>query len=245
MAETARQIADDLRHRIEAGELLPGSRLPGEPALVREHGVAKETARRALMILVTEGLAVRKRGSGTYVREFRPIRRVANRRLAQDGWTAGRSIWDADLGDRPLSVTDLKVYEAPATAQVARVLDLTAGTLVVVRDRKFVVEGEPVQMATSYLPADLVRGSAIVQPDTGPGGTYARLAELGLKPVRFTEEVRARMPNQVETEDLHLGEGTPVVEICRTAFTEGGRAVEMNRMLLDAGVYVMEYHLTS
>ncbi|MGW2325704.1 GntR family transcriptional regulator [Streptomyces sp. NPDC001700] len=244
MAETARQIADDLRERIRSGELSPGARLPGEPALVRQYGVAKETARRALTLLVSEGLAVRRRGSGTYVREFQPIRRVANRRLAQEGWTQGRSIWSVDLGERPMTVTGLRVYEAPAPDDVARALDLEEGTSVVIRDRLFVVEGEPVQAAVSYLPAELVRESAIAQEDTGPGGTFARLAELGAKPVRFVEELRARMPSQDETERLHLAEGTPVVEIYRTALTEEGKPVEVNRMLLDAGVYVMEYHVT-
>ncbi|MCT2589487.1 GntR family transcriptional regulator [Streptomyces sp. N2-109] len=245
MAETARQIADDLRSRITSGELDAGDRLPGEPALVTKYGVAKETARRALTLLVTEGLAVRKRGSGTYVRDFRPIRRVANRRLAQDGWGAGRSIWGADLGDRQLSVVDLKVSETAPPSQVARSLDLGEAESVIVRSRRFVVEGEPVQMATSYLPAELVRESAIAQPDTGPGGTYARLADLGLAPVRFTEELRARMPSPAESDLLALSEGTPVVEICRTAFTKEGRPIEVNQMLLDAGVYVLEYHLDS
>lgn len=244
MAENARQIADRLREEIRSGELAPGARLPGEPALVREYGVAKETARRALTLLVTEGLAVRRRGSGTYVREFRPIRRAAGRRLAEDGWAAGRSVWATDLGDRPLSVTGLDVRELPAPAHVARVLGLDEGTPVVVRDRLFVVEDEPVQHAVSYLPAALVRDSAIARPDTGPGGTYARLAELGLKPVRFTEELRARMPSREESERLRLAEATPVVEICRTAFTVDDRPVEMNRMLLDAGVYVLEYQVS-
>ncbi|QKV93206.1 GntR family transcriptional regulator [Streptomyces sp. NA02950] len=244
MAETAKQIADDLRERIRSGALAPGARLPGEPALVRQYGVAKETARRALTLLVTEGLAVRRRGSGTYVREFQPIRRVANRRLAQEGWTEGRSIWSADIGERPMTVTGLRVYEALAPDDVARALGLEDGAPVVIRDRLFVVEGEPVQAAVSYLPADLVRESAIAQEDTGPGGTYARLAELGAKPVRFVEELRARMPSQDETERLHLAEGTPVVEIYRTALTVEGKPVEVNRMLLDAGVYVMEYHVT-
>ncbi|WP_340559429.1 GntR family transcriptional regulator [Streptomyces sp. GSL17-111] len=244
MAETAREIADELRERIRSGSLAPGDRLPGEPALVREHGVAKETARRALTLLVTEGLAVRRKGSGTYVREFQPIRRVANRRLSEERWGEGRSIWSADVGQRPMSVTGLRVYETPAPDDVARLLDLEEGAPVVVRDRLFTVEGEPVQAAVSYLPADLVRQSAIAQEETGPGGTYARLAELGSKPVRFVEEVRARMPSQDESERLHLAEGTPVVEIYRTALTVEGRAVEVNRMLLDAGAYVMEYHIT-
>ncbi|MEV7722650.1 GntR family transcriptional regulator [Streptomyces sp. NPDC088184] len=244
MAENARDIADALRKRIRSGDLAPGARLPGEPALVKSYGVAKETARRALTLLVSEGLAVRRKGSGTYVREFQPIRRVANRRLAQDGWGTGRSIWSSDVGERPMQVTDLRVYEAPAPADVALVLGLAEGTPVIVRDRLFTVEGEPVQAAVSYLPADLVRESPIAREDTGPGGTYARLAELGAKPVRFIEELRSRMPSQEESERLRLADGTPVVEIYRTALTAQDRPVEVNRMLLDAGAYVMEYHIT-
>jgi GntR family transcriptional regulator len=64
---------------------------------------------------------------------------------------------------------------------------------------------------------------------------------LGAKPVRFVEELRARMPSREESDRLRLAEGTPVVEIYRTALTEEGRPVEVNRMLLDAGVYVLEY----
>ncbi|QHF97569.1 GntR family transcriptional regulator [Streptomyces sp. NHF165] len=245
MTETARQIADDLRALINSGELPPGKRVPGEPALVREYGVAKETARRALTLLVDEGLAVRRRGSGTYVREFRPIPRVANKRLAQDGWGAGKSIWDADLGDRQYTVTDLQVYESEPPRQVTKLLELDEGEPVVVRSRRYVVEGEPVQQATSYLPAKDVRESPITQENPGEGGIYGRLADLGLKPVRFTEELRARMPSQEESSLLALSAGTPVVEICRVAFTANGRPVEVNQMLLDAGVYVLRYHLDS
>lgn len=245
MADGARRIADDLRARISSGELSPGDRLPGEPALVSEYGVAKETARRALTLLVTEGLAIRKRGSGTYVRAFRPIRRIANQRLSRGGWGNGRSIWSADVEDRDLSVVDLKVYESVAPPQVARVLGLGEQDSVVIRGRRFLVEGEAVQLATSYLPAELVRRSAVAQSDPGPGGTYARLAELDLAPVHFTEELRARMPSPAEIEVLGLPEATPVMEICRVAFTEDGRAVEMNQMLLDAAAYVLEYHIDS
>jgi len=245
MAETARQIADDLRARISSGELAPGDRVPGEPALVRDYGVAKETARRALTLLVDEGLAVRRRGSGTYVREFRPIPRVANKRLAQDGWGAGKSIWDADLGDREYTVTDLEVYESEPPRQVAKLLELDEGEPVIIRSRRYVVEGEPVQQATSYLPAKAVRDSPIAQENPGEGGIYQRLADLDLKPVRFTEELRARMPSQEESNLLAVSAGTPVVEICRIAFTADGRPIEVNQMLLDAGVYVLRYHLES
>ncbi|ESU49845.1 GntR family regulatory protein [Streptomyces sp. HCCB10043] len=58
-------------------------------------------------------------------------------------------------------------------------LGLDEGERVCVRSRRFVLDGKPVLLSTSYLPAPLVEASAITQPDTGPGGIYARLAELG------------------------------------------------------------------
>lgn len=57
---------------------------------------------------------------------------------------------------------------------------------------RFVLDGKPVLLSDSHLPAELVAGSRITQEDTGPGGTCARLAELGAAPVRFREEIRAR-----------------------------------------------------
>ncbi|MFJ5178853.1 GntR family transcriptional regulator [Streptomyces griseoviridis] len=241
MPETARQIADDLRARIEDGEFGPGARLPGEPALVRDYGVAKMTASGALKLLVAEGVALSRAGSGTYVREFKPIVRDATKRLSRDQWAAGKSIWSADIGERPMTVADVEVYEQEAPRWVARILGLDEGAPVVVRSRRFLVDDEPVQMATSYLPADLVRGSRIAEPDSGPGGTYKRLAELGAEPVRFGEDLRARMPSSDESAALSILPGTPVIEICRTAFTADGTVVELNRMLLDAGAYALRY----
>jgi GntR family transcriptional regulator len=241
----ARQIADDLRARINDGEFGPGARLPGEPALVRDYGVAKMTASGALKLLVAEGVAVSRPGSGTYVREFKPIVRDATKRLSRDQWAAGKSIWSADVGERPMTVADLEVYETDAPRWVARILGLEEDARVVVRSRRFLVDDEPVQKAVSYLPADLVRGSRIAEQDSGPGGTYKRLAELGAEPVHFTEDLRARMPSSEESVGLSILPGTPVVEICRTAYTSDGVAVEVNQMLLDAGAYALRYSFGS
>ncbi|MFE5807292.1 GntR family transcriptional regulator [Streptomyces sp. NPDC056491] len=245
MPETARQIADDLRARIDSGEFGPGARLPGEPALVKQYGVAKMTAANALKLLVAEGAAHARPGSGTYVREFKPIRRVATRRLSRSQWSSGMSIWAADVSDRAMGVVDIEVYETEPPGWVAGALRLDDGESVLVRSRRYVVDGSPVQQATSYLAAGLVRRTPIARPDPGPGGVYARLADLGMAPVGFTEELRARMPSPEETELLALLPATPVVEICRTAMTAEGRPVEVNHMLLDAGSYVMQYDFSS
>ncbi|MEU5052470.1 UTRA domain-containing protein [Streptomyces sp. NPDC021096] len=171
----------------------------------------------------------------------RPLRRRSVQRLSQHVWGSGRSVWSGDIEGRSLTVDQVEVGERTAPERVADVLGLPPTATVCVRSRRFVLDDKPVQLSTSYLPADVVSGSAITQEDTGPGGTYARLAELGYRPVRFREEIRYRMPSSEEAERLALALGAPVIHICRTALTEGGRAVEVNEMILDSASYVLEY----
>lgn len=235
------RIADALREAIKAGEYGPGDRLPGENDLMTAHGVARMTARQALGVLQSEGIAESRKGAGVFVRAFRPLRRRGIQRLARDQWGAGRSVWEADIGERTLVVDEITVTEKAAPEHIARVLDIASDDAVCVRSRRFVLDGKPVLLATSYLPAHIVAGSAITQEDTGPGGIYARLDELGFKPVHFREEVRSRMPSQDEASRLNLSMGTPVMLICRTAFAEEGRSVEVNEMTLDSASYVLEY----
>ncbi|MFD8301637.1 GntR family transcriptional regulator [Streptomyces sp. NPDC059690] len=235
------RIADALREAIQAGEYGPGDRLPGENDLMATHEVARMTARQALGVLQNEGLVESRKGAGVFVREFKPLRRRGIQRLSRDQWGSGRSIWSADIDNRTLVVDQVEVSEVEAPERIAQVLDIETGTPTCVRSRRFVLDDKPVLVSTSYLPADLVAGSAITQEDTGPGGTYARLAELGYKPVHFREEIRCRMPSQNEASRLNLSMGTPVIMICRTAFADEGRPVEINEMILDSASYILEY----
>ncbi|WP_281157122.1 GntR family transcriptional regulator [Streptomyces sp. HYC2] len=235
------RIADSLRKAIQSGEYGPGDRLPGENELMATYGVARMTARQALSVLRDEGVAEARKGAGVFVRAFRPLRRRGIQRLSQEQWGSGRSIWSADIENRALEVDQVTVSEETAPDKVSVVLDLADEETVCVRRRRFVLEGKPVLLATSYLPTSVVAGSAITQEDTGPGGTYARLAELGYKPVHFREEIRSRMPSKDEAAQLSMSAGTPVILICRTAFAEEGRPVEINEMTLDAASYILEY----
>ncbi|MEU7603741.1 GntR family transcriptional regulator [Streptomyces sp. NPDC041003] len=235
------RIADALRAAIRSGEYGPGDRLPGENDLMAAYEVARMTARQALGVLQNEGLAEARKGAGVFVRAFRPLRRRGIQRLAHEQWGSGRSVWSTDTEDRELVVDQIEVREAEADTRISDTLGLPPGSQVWTRSRRFVLEGKPVLFAMSYLPSDIVADSVITQVDTGPGGTYARLTELGHGPVHFREEIRCRMPSAGEAERLALSMGTPVVQIVRTAFAEGGRAVEVNEMTLDSASYVLEY----
>lgn len=237
-----RLIADALRAAIDAGEYRPGDRLPGENPLAAEYGVAAMTARQALNALKNEGLVESRKGAGFFVRtrSFKPIRSRRIARLSREHWRAGASIFSAD-DSRALTAESEVLGPVATPAAIAQVLQLQEGEQAFARSRRHIVEGRPVLLSTSYLPHDLVAGTAIAETDTGAGGIYARLAELGAEPAHFREEVQVRMPSTEDSAALDLSADTPVIKICRTAYTADGRAVEVNEMTLDSTAYVLEY----
>ena len=235
-----RRVVEALRHRILSGELAEGDRIPSARTIVDEYRVTNGTAARAIAELRAEGLVVTRHGSGAFVRRFARIRRSSPGRLSRERWGAGRAVQDADTGPRPRSV-DIEVGQTAAPDWAAAALGLEAGTRVVFRSRRITVDDRSVQLATSYLPTDIANGTPIMHTDTGPGGTYARLAELGHAPASFAEELRARMPLPDESARLGLPDGTPVIEITRRAITGDDRCVEVNRMVLDGTAYLLDY----
>ena len=69
-----RQIADDLRARIEAGEFPVDTRLPTKPELMDHYEAALGTVDSAIGVLRNIGLVETRQGAGMYVREPAPKR---------------------------------------------------------------------------------------------------------------------------------------------------------------------------
>ncbi|MEY2953944.1 MAG: hypothetical protein RLZZ401_2031, partial [Pseudomonadota bacterium] len=61
-------LAGMLRAQITEGQWVPGTAIPAETALARQHGVALGTMRQAIALLVAQGLLERQHGRGTFVR---------------------------------------------------------------------------------------------------------------------------------------------------------------------------------
>jgi GntR family transcriptional regulator len=204
-----KQIADHLRVAIGRERLREGDQLPSEAQLMAHYGVARMTARNALRLLQDEGLLIAEHGRGVYVRARPPVRRLASDRFAQRHRKEGKAafIVESEQIAATPSVDLIKVSETRPSAEIADQLKIADGESVVVRSRRYSLNGRPVETAVSYIPADLARGTPITDPNPGPGGIYARLEEQGHTLERFTEEVTARMPTPEETRLLSLPPG--------------------------------------
>ena len=61
------RLANLLREQIADGTLQPGQPTPSVTTLTQQHGVARQTAAKALRLLEAEGLVTRIPGLGYYV----------------------------------------------------------------------------------------------------------------------------------------------------------------------------------
>lgn len=238
-----RQIADHLRAAIDRHELGPGDRLPSEAELMRHYRVARMTARQAIQELRAEGRVVAEQGRGVFVRPPVPVRRVASDRFAREHRDGGRAAFLAEAekaGAEPeVDQITVRIEHVPAPARER--LQLAVDDLAVVRSRRYLVDGHPIETAISYVPVALAAGTRIAEEDTGPGGIYARLEEAGHQLARFVEEVTARMPSADERRRLQLPTGTPVLTVLRTALDVTGRPVEVCDTVKAAPAFVLEY----
>ena len=201
------------------------------------------TVRQAVQELRSEGLVISEHGRGVFVRPAAPIRRLAADRFARRHRASGRAAFtvEAEKSGYTPQVDNISVMHEKPDSVVAERLRLTVDDEVVVRSRRYLADGKPVETATSYIPAAFAKGTKIEQTDTGPGGIYARLEEAGHTLARFTEEVGARMPTPEERRTLQLPPGAPVLTVVRTAYDTNDVAVEVCNTVKVASAYLLEY----
>jgi DNA-binding FadR family transcriptional regulator len=77
-----RQVIDELRARLDAGDWPLGTKIPTEPQLVEALGVGRNTVREAVRALVHAGVLECRQGSGTYVVSTDELAGAVTRRLS-------------------------------------------------------------------------------------------------------------------------------------------------------------------
>lgn len=228
-----RQLADELRRQIAAGELSPGDRIPGEGELAQLHEVERGTVRRALEVLRKSGLITSARGRGTFVRERQPVRRISSDRYRVEvdqtrGQSEPATSFTADQGiEWSRYRLDRSYSNVPASADLAALLRVDEGTELLERQFTFWADDQPTQMSVSYYPLAMVAGTPVADPanEPWPGGNIAQLATLGITVTTVLESVSTRMPMPDEVEALRIPDGVPVFAITRRMLA-GERVVE-------------------
>lgn len=238
------RVADALRTSIDQGDLKPGDPVPAEQELAETHGVSRQTVRQALQQLTNEGLLVSGRGRGRTVRSQTRLNWRLSHFESPARHGADADAWAHEVqqqGHEPRQ--DVRVSIEVPTAAVAKRLELTSDEdLVVVRKRVRYVDGVPFQLADSYFPEPLVRGTPLMLPRdvSAPGGL---LASIGHPQARIIDEITIRMPSKDESTQLGLPTGTPVAEHVRTGYDAEGKPVRVMITVAPGDRHALIYEL--
>ena len=217
------QIKDLLTRSLDGGEWKPGEAIPSEFVLASRYGVSQGTVRKAIDVLATENIVVRRQGKGTF---------VATHTEEQASMFRFLRIRRCDgIDEYPQSrLVDLRRGKAPA--EVARMLLLRVGEPVVILRRVLEYSGAPVVLDEMTLPAALFKGLTRARYEAYKGSTYSFFeTQFGVRMVRAEEHLKAIAADPASAAILDVPPGAPLLAVERVAYTYGDRPVECRRGL--------------
>jgi GntR family transcriptional regulator len=210
------QLIDLLKRDIRAKQPACGAfPLPSENELANRHSITRATVRHAMDLLERDGWIYREKGKGS----FAAVRRVeeeltqlvsTTEAMRQRGWT---------LVTRLVNLNKIFV---PTLA--AKALELEPEAEVYEIKRLRIVEGEPLSVQTSFIPAYLCPR---LENNDLTGSLYRLLeTRYDLRLWTGREILRARGATQEEARLLLVKTGTPIMYSERISYSSTGTPVE-------------------
>lgn len=218
-----REIAEDLRGRIDGGELSAGRLLPSESELSGAYSASRVTIRKALEALRSDGLVDSRQGFGWFVTAAtvqQPLAHLATieAQLVAEGRRSARQVLDFAFVDAPDHVRDV----------------LGTDRVLMVR-RLNLADGEPFARVTVWCPEEL--GSGFSRDQVEETSFYDSLAADGIRLTGATQTIGADAATIDDADLLQVPIGSPVL-VCRRVTSDASGCPVL------LGEYVFPSHRT-
>ncbi len=198
-----RQIADQIRVAISAGEFDGLGMLPGEVELAKRFAVNRHTVRSAIASLKKEGVLRVEQGRGTFIDRRTRLRFPVGRRTRFTAGLAGQT--QTRQGLLKAHVTE------PASKPVAEALQLPIGAPVHRMDAISTADAVPVSSARRWLDAE--RFPDFVDVYRTLGSVTATFNRFGIDDyVRVSTRISAHHASPQMLDDLQLSPGAIVLQ---------------------------------
>lgn len=212
-------IANVLRKRIISGKYPENSLIPNQVELVEEFKVSRMTVKKAINILMMEGLIYSQRGVGTMVLQNRLPERSMSLANDYSGLTKGlkgqKIISQAILFQVcfPSSLVQekLKIGEHQPVYEIIRVRN---------------VNGEPYVLEHTFMPTDLVPNltKKIVEESI-----YSYLDSLGIEFAGAHRDIHADKSSELDYQYLACKKEDPVLEVEQVVYLKNSRPIEYSK----------------
>ncbi len=224
------QIKEDLTLQIRSGRWGPEDELPSETELCQHYGVSRGTIRRAIADLVQQGLVHRARGKGTFVSRPKFEGSVlAQYRQFRDGGPPH------DAGARVL-----RCERRRASTDIRRIMSIGAHEEVFEIERVRSVQGTPISLQVSFLPASLCHGLKVsdLSGDLTDDHLYDILEKrYGVLFVRAEEYLEPVLADDYVAGVLSIDVGSPLFLVERFCYTRQDTIGEYRRAFQRGDLY--------
>ncbi len=221
-----------LEEALKAGTLKQGDALPPERDIAEYAAVSRVTVRKAIDNLVTDGLLVRRHGSGTFV--SKPVSKVEQKLSQLTSFTE-------DMARRGMTARSQWLHKGIHTPSPDEmmILGLAADTKVSRLSRLRIADDQPLAIEHAS-----VSGEFLPDPSTVTASLYAELEKRQVRPVRAVQRISATNMKEADAELLGVSAGAAGLSIERISYLASGRAVEFTRSLYRGDAYDFVAELT-
>ncbi len=194
-------LKKDLIDKIENDVFVSNQQIPSERELIQLYGFSRITVRKAIDELVVEGYLYRIHGKGTYVKG----------NVVQQNIFTLHSITDdiLEMGMKP-SRKVLKFSVDRVYPKRAKELEIENDDEVVILDRIYYADNEPMNRTTDYLPAKYFPNITLY--DFSKHSLFEVIEqEYGIKITKATRTIEAVIADEDIAEMLDLKKGYPIL----------------------------------
>ncbi len=212
------KIAFDIKEDILSEKYKPNEQLPFEKELCEKYNVSKMTVKKALDLLVNDGLIIKRRGSGTFVKDIteKEIQRIIEKKQFS-------GLTTTSIGHKVTSkVLEFKIINA--TKEIADILKIEEDECIYFVHRVRYVDDKAVVIEKTYIPLNLIPGMKLADVKKSIYG-YIK-DKLGLNIQSAHSTVRAMKSDELDRKYLNLEKDEPILEVERVAYLDNGKVFE-------------------
>ncbi len=224
------QLKEKLAAQIRCGRLAVGGQIPAENELMARFVVSRETVRKAIALLVSEGYLVKRRGIGTFVQGTSPSM----------GFEPLISL-DASLharGVNPHNVVVCQKTVVPDAGLLAQLRWRSPEACIYIRRIRY-AESAPIGIEDSWFSREFLR----VWQRCDLTGSLARIIieDLGVEIVRIEQTIVPRVAQAAERKLLELPAKSRVLQLDRWILIRGRSTPFYTlRLVIPATLYTIQ-----
>ncbi|HEM2778229.1 TPA: GntR family transcriptional regulator [Streptococcus suis] len=211
-------IANDVRRKILDGIYKANDQLPFEKDLCEVYEVSKMTVKKALDILVAEGLIIKRRGAGTFVKDLSV---EDMEKMVVGSQMIGTSAY---YPTRTVTSKVLHFEIIAASEKVANKLNIPIGSFVYDIERVRILDGNPLVMENTFMPVSVIPDLRLKNVEES---IYEYIQDtLGMKIQSAHRNITVRKASDSEVTHLELEQGDPVGIVEQIGFLSNGTTFE-------------------